>query len=98
MARVTAPMEELVKQCISRGSWYSTHGRTCKAMHYTLLVLQHSGNDMKSNALHVARVTADREEHVKQCVRRGSWYGRQGRTYKVMHYKWPVLQHPGKNM
>ena len=68
MARVTAHREEHVKQCITRGSCYSTQGRTCKAcitrgscystqgrtckaMHYTWLVVQHTGNE-----LHVTRV------------------------------------------
>ena len=36
MARVTAHREEHVKQCITRGLCYSTQGRTCKAMHYTV--------------------------------------------------------------
>ena len=53
MACGTAHREEHVKQCITRGSCYSTQGRTCKAMHYTCLVVQHTEKNMYSNALHV---------------------------------------------
>ena len=48
------------------------------------------------DALHVDGVTEHREEHVKQGIPRSLCYSTPGRTYKVRHYTWPVLQHMGR--
>ena len=51
-----------------------------------------------NDVLHLACVTAYREEHVKLSITRGSCYSSEGITCEAMHYTWLVLQNTGKNM